>query len=165
MDFIESLPYLMSLTLKRLRRASVQKFSRSSVLEFHWTKRGKVYVFKDYLISYLKTPDKMWHRPGFYSCFGSRPSERCGSAAITYKNYTQYSLETNPPVSFVFELVSDDRLASTAGARIHQVMTGRSSVASGKWNMYSCNQHAGLVSIQLYFSLFSPKYIYHTLWF
>lgn len=51
-------------------------------------------------------------------------NSQCGSVAITYRNYTQYSVETNPPVSFVFELVSDDRLASTAGARILQVMTG-----------------------------------------
>lgn len=47
-----------------------------------------------------------------------------GGVAITYRNYTQYTAETNPPVSFVFELVSDDRLAFAAGARILQVMTG-----------------------------------------
>lgn len=46
-----------------------------------------------------------------------------GGVAITYRNYTQYFVETNPPVSFVFELVSDDRVASTAGARILQVTT------------------------------------------
>ena len=44
--------------------------------------------------------------------------------AITHRNYTQYSVETNPPVSFVFEPVSDDSQASAAGAKILQVMTG-----------------------------------------
>lgn len=53
----------------------------------------------------------------------NQANSQCGSVAITYRNYIQYSVETNLPVSFVFELVSDDRLASTAGARILQVMT------------------------------------------
>lgn len=39
------------------------------------------------------------------------------------------------PVSFVFELVSDDRLASTAGARILQAMSG------GHWWQLESEMH------------------------
>lgn len=59
-----------------------------------------------------------------HSLARDQANSQCSGVAITYRNYFQYSVETNPPVSFVFELVSDDRLASTAGARILQVMTG-----------------------------------------
>ena len=59
-------------------------------------------------------------------------NSQCGSVAITYKNYTQYSVEMNPPVSFVFELVSDDRLASTAGAKNSSSDDWGSLVATAK---------------------------------
>lgn len=68
--------------------------------------------------------DKMLHSPSVtHALAQDQASSQCGGVAITYRNHTQYSVETNPPVSFVFELVSDDRLASTAGARILQLMT------------------------------------------
>lgn len=63
--------------------------------------------------------------PGMTHTLASdQANSQCCSVAVTYGNYIQYSAETNPPVILVFELVSDDRPASAAGARVLQVTTG-----------------------------------------
>lgn len=88
-----------------------------------WTVKRKAFYYIH--SSDLRVTGKMLPSPSLtHGLAHDQTHRQCSRVAIVYGNYIQYSVETYPPVSFVFELRSDDRLTSTAGAGILQATTG-----------------------------------------